>query len=41
MVALVETPHENAMEGGVRLPAPGEEKPWLERLGTRMPLADV
>jgi phenylpyruvate tautomerase PptA (4-oxalocrotonate tautomerase family) len=29
MVALVETPHENAMEGGVRLPAPGEEEPWL------------
>jgi phenylpyruvate tautomerase PptA (4-oxalocrotonate tautomerase family) len=41
MVALVKTPHENAMEGGVRLPAPGEEKPWLERLGNRMPLADV
>jgi phenylpyruvate tautomerase PptA (4-oxalocrotonate tautomerase family) len=34
MVALVDMPHENAMEGGVRLPAPGEEKPWLERLGS-------
>jgi hypothetical protein len=41
MVALVETPHENAMEGGVRLPAPGEEEPWLERLGSQMPLADI
>lgn len=41
MVALVETPHENAMEGGVRLPAPGEEKSWLERLGSQMPLADI
>jgi phenylpyruvate tautomerase PptA (4-oxalocrotonate tautomerase family) len=41
MVALVETPHENAMEGGVRLPAPGEEEPWLERLGCQMPLADI
>jgi phenylpyruvate tautomerase PptA (4-oxalocrotonate tautomerase family) len=41
MVALVEMPHENAMEAGVRLPAPGEEKAWLERLGSPMPLADV
>ena len=41
MVALVETPHENAMEGGVRLPAPGEEEPWLERLGSQIPLADI
>jgi phenylpyruvate tautomerase PptA (4-oxalocrotonate tautomerase family) len=41
MVALVEIPHENAMEGGVRLPAPGEEKPWLERLGSQLPLADI
>ena len=41
MVALVEMPHENAMEGGVPLPAPGEEKPWLERLGSQMPLADI
>jgi phenylpyruvate tautomerase PptA (4-oxalocrotonate tautomerase family) len=41
MVALVEMPHENAMEGGVRLPAPGEEKSWLERGGSQMPLADV
>jgi phenylpyruvate tautomerase PptA (4-oxalocrotonate tautomerase family) len=41
MVALVETPHENAMEGGVRLPAPGEEEPWLERLRRQMPLADI
>jgi phenylpyruvate tautomerase PptA (4-oxalocrotonate tautomerase family) len=41
MVALVETPRENAMEGGVRLPAPGEEKSWLERLGSQMPLADI
>ncbi|MBX9698258.1 MAG: tautomerase family protein [Acetobacteraceae bacterium] len=29
MVALVETPYENVMEGGVRLPAPGEEAAWL------------
>jgi phenylpyruvate tautomerase PptA (4-oxalocrotonate tautomerase family) len=41
MVALVETPHENAMEGGVRLPAPGEEEPWLERLGSQMSLAEI
>jgi hypothetical protein len=41
MVALVEMPHENAMEAGVRLPASGEEKPWLERLGSQMPPADI
>ena len=41
MVAFIEMPHENAMEGGVRLPAPGEEKSWLERGGSQMPLADV
>ena len=41
IVALVDMPHENAIEGGVRLPAPGEEKPWLERLGCQLPLADV
>ena len=39
MVAFIEMPHENAMEAGVRLPAPGEEKSWLERLGSQMPLA--
>jgi len=33
MVAFVETPYENVMEGGVRLPAPGEERAWLERFG--------
>jgi hypothetical protein len=36
-----ETPHEDPMEGGVRLPAPGEEERWLERLGSEMPLADI
>ena len=41
MVALVDMPHVNAMQGGVRLPAPGEEEPWLERLGSQMPLADI
>jgi phenylpyruvate tautomerase PptA (4-oxalocrotonate tautomerase family) len=41
MVAFIEMPHENAMEADVRLPAPGEEKSWLERLGSQMPLADV
>jgi len=41
MVALVEMPHENAMEGGVRLPAPGEEKLWLEHLGSQLPLAEI
>jgi phenylpyruvate tautomerase PptA (4-oxalocrotonate tautomerase family) len=41
MVALVDMPHENAMQGGVRLPAPGEEKLWLERLGSSLPLADI
>jgi phenylpyruvate tautomerase PptA (4-oxalocrotonate tautomerase family) len=41
MVALVEMPHENAMEAGVRLPARGEEKLWLERLGGQMPLAEI
>jgi phenylpyruvate tautomerase PptA (4-oxalocrotonate tautomerase family) len=40
MVALVDMPHENAMEGGIRLPAPGEEKAWLERLGSQLPPAD-
>jgi phenylpyruvate tautomerase PptA (4-oxalocrotonate tautomerase family) len=33
MVAFIETPFENVMEAGVRLPAPGEEKAWLERFG--------
>jgi phenylpyruvate tautomerase PptA (4-oxalocrotonate tautomerase family) len=28
MVAFIETPFENVMEGGVRLPAPGEEAGW-------------
>ena len=28
MVAFIETPFENVMEGGVRLPAPGEEAEW-------------
>jgi phenylpyruvate tautomerase PptA (4-oxalocrotonate tautomerase family) len=28
MVAFVETPFTNVMEGGVRLPAPGEEAAW-------------
>src|SRR4029077_5278390 len=41
MIALIETSHENAMEGGVRLPAPGEEKLWLERLGSQLPLAEI
>ena len=41
MVALVDMPHENAMEAGLPLPAPGEEKAWLERIGSQMPLADV
>jgi phenylpyruvate tautomerase PptA (4-oxalocrotonate tautomerase family) len=33
MVAFIETPFENVMEAGVRLPEPGEEKAWLERFG--------
>ena len=41
MIALIESSHENAMEGGVRLPAPGEEKLWLERLGSQLPLAEI
>jgi phenylpyruvate tautomerase PptA (4-oxalocrotonate tautomerase family) len=41
MIALVEMPHENAMEGVVRLPAPGEERPWLERLVSQLPLAEA
>jgi phenylpyruvate tautomerase PptA (4-oxalocrotonate tautomerase family) len=41
MVALVDMPHENAMEAGLPLPAPGEEKAWLERFGSQMPLADI
>ena len=36
MVAFIETPFENVMEAGVRLPAPGEEKAWLERFGGQM-----
>jgi phenylpyruvate tautomerase PptA (4-oxalocrotonate tautomerase family) len=40
MVAFIETPFENVMEAGVRLPAPGEEKAWLERLGGQMARAD-
>ena len=35
MVAFIETPFENVMEAGVRLPAPGEEKAWLERYGVQ------
>jgi hypothetical protein len=34
MVAFIETSFENVMEAGVRLPAPGNEKAWLERFGT-------
>jgi hypothetical protein len=37
MVAFIETPFENVMEAGVRLPAPGNEKAWLERFGGQMP----
>src|SRR5271163_3562419 len=37
MVAFIETPFENVMEAGVRLPALGEEKDWLERFGDQMP----
>ena len=36
MVAFIETPFENVMEAGVRLPAPGNEKAWLERFGGQM-----
>ena len=35
MVAFIETPFENVMEAGVRLPAPGEEKAWLDRFGSQ------
>jgi hypothetical protein len=35
MVALTEMPFENLTEAGVRLPAPGDEKAWLERLVIR------
>jgi phenylpyruvate tautomerase PptA (4-oxalocrotonate tautomerase family) len=40
MVAFIETPFENVMEAGVRLPAPGDEKAWLERFGYHMARAD-
>jgi phenylpyruvate tautomerase PptA (4-oxalocrotonate tautomerase family) len=40
MVAFIETPFENVMEAGVRLPAPGDEKAWLERFGYQMASAD-
>jgi hypothetical protein len=33
MVAFIETPFENVMEGGVRLPAPGEEAEWEAQFG--------
>jgi phenylpyruvate tautomerase PptA (4-oxalocrotonate tautomerase family) len=36
MVAFIETPFENVTEAGVRLPAPGNEKAWLERFGGQM-----
>jgi phenylpyruvate tautomerase PptA (4-oxalocrotonate tautomerase family) len=36
MVAFIETPFENVMEAGVRLPAPGEESDWPERFGDQM-----
>ena len=36
MIAFIETPFENVMEAGVRLPAPGDEKAWLERFGDQM-----
>jgi hypothetical protein len=32
MPAWTETPFDNVMEAGVRLPAHGEEKAWLETL---------
>jgi len=36
MVAFIESPFENVMEAGVRLPAPGDEKAWLERSGDQV-----
>ena len=36
MIGFIETSFENVMEAGVRLPAPGEEKAWLERFGGQM-----
>jgi hypothetical protein len=32
MLAWTERPFDNVMEAGVRLPAHGEEKAWLETL---------
>jgi phenylpyruvate tautomerase PptA (4-oxalocrotonate tautomerase family) len=40
MVAFIETPFENVMEAGVRLPAPGDEKDWLERFGEQVVRAE-
>jgi phenylpyruvate tautomerase PptA (4-oxalocrotonate tautomerase family) len=40
MVAFIETPFQNVMEAGVRLPAPGDEKAWLEHFGYQMARAD-
>jgi len=31
MVAIVETPHTNVMEGGIGLPAPGDEEEWQKQ----------
>jgi phenylpyruvate tautomerase PptA (4-oxalocrotonate tautomerase family) len=36
MVAFFGTPFENVMEASVCLPAPGDEKAWLERLGNQI-----
>jgi phenylpyruvate tautomerase PptA (4-oxalocrotonate tautomerase family) len=41
MVAFTETPYENVMEAGVRLPAPGEERAWLERFGGQVATANM
>jgi phenylpyruvate tautomerase PptA (4-oxalocrotonate tautomerase family) len=37
MVAFIETPYENVMESGLRLPAPGDEAQWLEQVRALFP----
>lgn len=39
MVAFIETPYENVMESGLRLPAPGEEAQWLAHVADLFPSA--
>jgi phenylpyruvate tautomerase PptA (4-oxalocrotonate tautomerase family) len=39
MVAIIEVPHTNVMEGGIGLPAPGDEAEWMKQFEGRETLS--